>query len=29
MVDDAYEAIEIDPAAALEEMKANCNVSED
>src|SRR5574344_2335621 len=27
MVDDAYEAIEIDPAAALEEMKANCNVS--
>lgn len=29
MVDNAYEAIEIDPAAALEEMKANCNVSED
>lgn len=29
MVDDAYEAIEIDPAAALEEMKTNCNVSED
>jgi len=29
MIDDAYEAIELDPAAALEEMKANCNVSED
>jgi hypothetical protein len=29
MIDNAYEAIEIDPAAALEEMKANCNVSED
>lgn len=29
MIDDAYEAIEIDPAAALEEMKTNSGSSED